>query len=358
MKKIISLCLALCVLFALAIPAGAAGTGPHTWACENDGARLNNDVALLDYDGEDLTGTETTTTSGTVRANGAAADSVTPVEEPTRTTNVCEKDGAYLNNDIELMEYDGEDITDTLPAMTTSEISQGPVLYANDSDVSVIKGRAMFTEKGKGAHYYAFSTYGNSYSEAFSNIKLPSIKNGNRNGYVALGIHGSAHGVDLGLRNTGSGWHPCYYDVNGTFKSFEQYAAPSNATNAKIVVKPVSTTKVHMYIQFLNSAGANVGTAFDRDIAVNSGNFTTSGGKVMCYYYRFASLVPKSGADNRSDGTYMTGGQFTNCQLYNRSSYVSWGITSDRMANVWKVYPSKITLSYTTYNDTFNIRHS
>lgn len=77
----------------------------------------------------------------------------------------------------------------------------------------------------------------------------------------------------------------------------------------------------------------------------------------MCRYYRFASLVPLA-TDNQSDGTYMIDGQITNCQLYNGSNYVSWGIGTARVTNAWKVSSSKITLSYTTYNDTFNIRHS
>ncbi len=172
-----------------------------------------------------------------------------------------------------------------------------------------------------------------------------------------FGIYGSKHGIDLGLQNTGSGWSPCFYDVGGTFSTFDKYKAPSTATNAIVVVKPVNTTTVHMYIQFKNSSGANVGSTFDRDIKVSSGNLVSSGNKISCRYYRFASLVP-TGSDNQSDGTYMTGGQFTNCQLHNRSNYVSWGINTDRVTNAWKVSSSKITLSYTTYNDTFNIRHS
>lgn len=161
----------------------------------------------------------------------------------------------------------------------------------------------------------------------------------------------------MGLGNEGNGWYPCLYDVNHNMLTFKDYIAPSNATNAKIVVKPVNTTTVHMYIQFLNSAGTNVGKTFDRDITVSSGNLVYSGGKIMCRYYRFASLVPLA-TDNQSDGTYMTGGQITNCQLYNGSNYVSWGIGTARVTNAWKVSSSKITLSYTTYNDTFNIRHS
>lgn len=279
--------------------------------------------------------------------------------EASRLTTVGEKDSAYINQDTELMEYDGETITGNIPG-TTGIIGENNLSPNAVNDVVVLKGSSLFTELNRGAHYYAFSGYNNTYSEAFANIKLPTgfyNKNGARNGYIALGIYGSKHGIDLGLQNTGSGWRPCFYDVGGTFTTFDAYKAPSTATNAIIVVKPVNTTTVHMYIQFLNASGANVGTTFDRDIKISSGNLVSNGGKIMCRYYRFASLVP-TGTDNQSDGTYMTGGQITNCQLYNRSNYVSWGINTARVTNAWKVSSSKISLSYTTYNDVFNIRHS
>ena len=113
-----------------------------------------------------------------------------------------------------------------------------------------------------------------------------------------------------------------------------------------------------MYVQFLDSSGSNVGTMFDQDISVAANNLTfSSSGNPICRFYRFASLVP-TGTDNRNDGTYMTGGQITNCQLYNGSSYVSWGINTARVSDAWKVYPSCISLSYTQYNDTFAISHS
>lgn len=293
-----------------------------------------------------------------------SAGATEPMEPTTRLTQVGERDGAVLNHDTELMNYDGETITENLPKTTTGIINGNGLSTAAAAaidDVVVLKGSALFAESGAGAHYYAYSGYSNTYSEAFANIKLPTGFNNNsgaRNGYISLGITGSQHGIDLGLRNSGSGWHPCVYDVGNTFTTFTAYTAPSTATNAIITVKPVNTTTVHLYVQFVNSSGTNVGTAFDRDITVSSGNLVSSGGKMMCRYYRFASLVPTGSTDNQSDGTYMTGGQITNCQLYNGSSYVSWGISTARVTNAWKVSSSKISLSYTTYNDTFAIRHS
>lgn len=230
-------------------------------------------------------------------------------------------------------------------------------------DVVNIKGTPLFRESGVGTHYYAFSGYGTSFTSAFANIKLPTgFNNANhsRNGFVSLGIYGSKHGIDLGLINEGNGWFPVYYDVGVKAASFPEYIAPSTATNAIITVKPINTTTVHLYIQFLNASGQNVGGAFDSDIPVSSGNLTmASNGRISCRFYRFASLVPMPGTqDNQSDGTYMTGGQTLNCQLYNGSSYVGWGMTSSNVTNAWKVSSSKITLTYAGNNDTYNIRHS
>lgn len=298
--------------------------------------------------------------SATLVTGASAAESTSAPVPAHRITRVGERDSAFINQDEDLMNYDGETITENLPKTSTGIISESGIAPAAIDDVAVIKGSALFTENGVGAHYYAYSGYSNTYTEAFANIKLPTgfnNNNGARNGYISLGITGSVHGIDMGLGNDGSGWHPVVYDVGNKFTAFSEYTAPSNATNALITVKPVNSTTVHLYIQFLNSSGANVGRAFDRDITVESGNLVSSGGKMMCRYYRFASLVPV-GTDNQSDGTYMTGGQIMNCQLYNGSNYVSWGINTARVTNAWKVSSNKISLSYTTYNDIFAIRHS
>ena len=240
--------------------------------------------------------------------------------------------------------------------------ADGPIAPLAVDDLTVIKGSALFRERGVGAHYYAFSTYSSSYTSAFANIQLPSGFNNNgnaRNGFVCLGIYGSDHGIDLGLINKGSGWVPYHYDVgHGSAYTYpDTYMAPSTATNAIITVKPVNTTTVHMYVQFTNSAGSYVGTPLDTDIRVSAGNLTTaSNGRINCRFYRFASLVPY-GSDNQSDGTYMTGGRSLYCQLYNGSSYVGWGKDSSTMQNVWKVSSDKISLSFAGNNDTYSIRH-
>ena len=240
--------------------------------------------------------------------------------------------------------------------------ADGPIAPLAVDDLTVIKGSALFRERGVGAHYYAFSTYSSSYTSAFANIQLPSGFNNNgnaRNGFVCLGIYGSDHGIDLGLINKGSGWVPYHYDVgHGSAYTYpDTYMAPSTATNAIITVKPVNTTTVHMYVQFTNSAGSYVDTPLDTDIRVSAGNLTTaSNGRINCRFYRFASLVPY-GSDNQSDGTYMTGGRSLYCQLYNGSSYVGWGKDSSTMQNVWKVSSDKISLSFAGNNDTYSIRH-
>ncbi len=257
---------------------------------------------------------------------------------------------------------DPANVNIALPPHPENVLDMVSTAAVQSSDCTVIKGSAV-PQYNHGAHYYAFAPYNNSYQEAFANIKLPTSLNTKsiRTAYISLGIHGSVHGIDLGLKNDGSGWYPVSYDVNGAFTEYTGYRAPSTATNAIMVVKPLDATHVGMYLQFVNSSGASVGTTFDKSIQVNSGNLTYSGSYIQCKFYRFASLVPNSGTtDNRADGTYMRGGQFTNLGLYLRSSssYQTWGINTARVANAWKVYPSKLSLSYTANNDTFSINHS
>lgn len=233
-------------------------------------------------------------------------------------------------------------------------------------DVQSLKNGALFHETGVGAHYYVYSGQSTVYSEAFANIKLPTsmnYANGTRHAFISLGIAGTGVAIDLGLINTGNGWKPVYNEVaNGTGygEIMHNYVAPSSATNAKIVVKPVSTTKVHMYIQFLNSSGQNVGTAFDQDITLQHSSFTSSGGIISCRYYRFASLVPNNGQDNQTDGSRMTGGQFINLGLYNRntSTYDTWGVPTARVTNAWMVSPDHISVTCGNNYDTFNITHT
>lgn len=250
------------------------------------------------------------------------------------------------------------DIVSISPTGTIGEFAE---TRAIDQIVS-IKGSPLFNESNHGAYYYAFSGASTTYSEAFANIKLPTsmnYANGTRHAFISLGIYGSKHGIDLGIMNTGSGWYPVYYDVTVGGEVFPAYTAPSNATNAKIVVKPVNNTTVHMYVQFLNSSGANVGTPFDKDIRVQAGNLTGTAGNISCRFYRFASLVPNNGVDNQRDSSYMLGGQFTNLGLYNKNSraYDTWGIGTARVTNAWKCSPERITLSYTANSDTFKIDH-
>lgn len=243
---------------------------------------------------------------------------------------------------------------------STAPFGTGSVSTRAIDDVSVIKGSAIFHETGVGAHYYAFGGRNTNYSEAFTNVKLPNRLNvGERNAYISLGIHGEQRGVDLGITNTGSGWMPCYYDGHsGTFATYPGYVAPSSATSAIMTATIIDTATVQLYVQFTDASGNYVGTSFWKQLPVAEGNFTYVGGKVRCQFYRFASLVPKHGTtDNQMDSTYMLNGQFTGCQLYNGSSYVSWGIGSSNMVNVWKVSPERISVSYTGTTDTFSIDH-
>ena len=250
--------------------------------------------------------------------------------------------------------------TRNFPYTPTLPFGEFPTSRGIDT-VSVMKGSALFNETGKGAHYYAYSSYSGTYGEAYATIKFPTgLNNANntRNAYIALGIAGVDHGIDMGLVNTGSGWYPFYFDVGNVFAEFPQYMAPSTATQAQITVTPETTTTVRMWINYMDSNENSVGTAFNKTITINSGNLVEQNGNIMCRYYRFASLVPKI-TDNQQDGSYMTGGQIADMSLYNKntSTWDSWGIWTARVSDAWRVSPERVTVSSTNYCDTFNIRH-
>lgn len=255
--------------------------------------------------------------------------------------------------------------TETWPinwSRTSTGTIGAPVPYSMHASgaVEVIKGEAFFSETSAGSHYYAFSEQSSTYTEAFVNIVLPTSfdNKGRRNGYISLGVMGTNYGIDIGLKNDGTGWRPYSWDRNLAWEEYTDYMAPATATNAIMGVRPTGTDSVLVYIQFKNASNVNVGNEFSKTIKTGAG-FQKSGDRYICRFYRFASLVPKLGmTDNRYDGSYMRGGKFTNCQLYDGSKYHCWGITSTPMVDVWKVYPNQIALTWTQYNDIFNINHS
>lgn len=236
--------------------------------------------------------------------------------------------------------------------------------------------KVIFEDEKAGGYYYAYSKELSTatYTEVFTNVVLPTrLKQTaaiSRNAYIAFGIRcKEAFGVDMGLGNFGQGWFPCYYDCkpyaetideNGKKKElhysqyFKEFTAPSNATNAGIVIKPISNTKVHMYIQFQDANGKNVGQTFDRDLDVARRSGWNR-------YYRFASLIPSdSSPSNDSDETYMLGGKFTNTGIYNGKTYVPWGITgSSSLCEVaWvETFPKAQLANITSSGEEFKIDH-
>lgn len=224
-----------------------------------------------------------------------------------------------------------------------------------------------------GAYFYAYGPMGTTYVGSFVNAKLPTsinTLNGTRAAFISLGVCGSQQGVDIGLRNIGTGWMPYSYDVYAgnygsyteqtqSFKLFDTYVIPSTATNVIMMVTPLNTTTMRVYMQGYNSAGNMVGQEFYRDISVKSGNFVTSGSKVKCQHYRFVSMVPNIGyTTTLTDGTYMKNGALTNCQLYDSNeTYVSWGWNTARVVSHPVAHAEKMNLSHTEYHDYFSIEY-
>lgn len=223
-----------------------------------------------------------------------------------------------------------------------------------------------------GGYFYAFSKKisTQTYTEVFANIVLPTQLKQTaaipRNAYISLGMGSPGQqGVDLGLVNTGNGWHPYYQDFepqkdeNGNPTSelygarYSAFTAPSNATNAGIVIKPVNKHLVHMYIQFQDASGNNVGKTFDQDLIVQERS------QFWDNYYRFASLIPSYGnVSNNSDETYMIGGKFTNIGIYNGSRYEPWGINTSLCTLAWaEEFPKAQLLNITANGEEFRIDH-
>lgn len=259
--------------------------------------------------------------------------------------------------------------SDTLPAGlppnaycdTTAEDSP-TTLSLGDYSYTQIKGTYHWVQKC-GGYYYVYAPMTTAYQSTYANILLPTgldRADGTRNAYISMGIQGSSsHYIDLGICYRGNYWVPYYYEKGSSFvEEPSTYAAPPEAVSAQITVKPVSTTVVQLYVQWKDTSGNNVGTTYNKQISLAAGTLPTANGKIKCQFYRFASLVPK-GSDDQGDGSYMTGGVFRYCQLYNGSSYVSWGIgASATVYSCFLVSPSHITLTYSGQNDTFNIRHN
>jgi len=220
---------------------------------------------------------------------------------------------------------------------------------------------ASFHEEGAGGYFYAFSKElsTKTYTEVFSSIVLPTQLKVSaaipRNAYISLGLQAKGtDGFDAGLCSTGKGWFPFYYDVLGkAWGSFEAYTSPSNAATASVVVKPIDDEHVHMYVQFLDANGKNVGTTFDRTFKAAKRE------NGWCGYYRFASLVPSSGnVSNNSDETYMIGGKFANNGIYNGSKYELWGINTNLCQVAWtEEFPKAQLLNINNYGEEFRIDH-
>ena len=224
-----------------------------------------------------------------------------------------------------------------------------------------------------GAHYYVFGAESTAYTEAFVNVKLPTelnITSGSdkRHAFFGLGVRGSQKGIDFGITYQGNGWMPCFNDpykgISGDSSVtggavYTGCVAPSTATNAIMVVKPVSTTLVEFYVRFTDADNNTVGDTFWMQIPVAEGNLTAAAnGRFNCTFFRFASLVPDIGVpDDQTDGSYMRGGRFTGCQLYNGTSYVAWGIGNSTVVQAWKVSPERITVTYSGTTDIVDINH-
>ena len=194
-KRFLSMAMALFLCIGLAAPVSAA-----------NGAAMDYKVNTVDGPIRFLTAAERSREreriSKTIQADGGTV--ITQQETPTDPH--CQERLTAMEETLK-----GGGMIMTQPETPTR-------IPANGSYYTSVKGTPIFTpEQNKGAHYYAFSDYGTAYQGLFVNVKLPTEFNsaGRRTGFLAVGLYGSLGGVDLGLRNDGTGWMPCYWDTVG-----------------------------------------------------------------------------------------------------------------------------------------------
>jgi len=226
----------------------------------------------------------------------------------------------------------------------------------NIDDVVIIKNNPFYEpEKGVGAHYYAYSPYYEGYTKVTSYIQLPSsFESGNRNGYISFGVLGLNGGIDIGIRNTGNGWHPYYYDVrNKNFKVFEENMAPSNTKIIGIEVEIKSTKQILFSLSYRES-NLNIIKLFTKQLEAK--HIFENGNTFRKRFYRFASLPPE-GEDDQNDGTRMIDGKFTGLSIVKNGSVKQWGISEEDIESAWMVSSSRINLTYNKSTDNFSIIH-
>lgn len=232
-----------------------------------------------------------------------------------------------------------------------------------------IKGTPLFTEPDKGAHYYAFSPNGTDYKSIDGFFELPTVfnnANNTRNAYISVGV-GNVYGIDFGIRNTGAGWHPYYYEVNPddekkVFVDFnsEEYTAGEEAVCASFFVYPYKTDSVIFAVYFYDDENDESLVSFLKAIKVRDDNLTLVDNKVCCHFYRFISLVPLDGMpDNQMDSSCMIGAGFSDLKIFGNdtSDTGEWGINTDRISAAWLTSPERIQLTYYSDSETANIDH-
>ena len=183
-------------------------------------------------------------------------------------------------------------------------------------------------------------------------------KNGNslRNAYISFGILGNRGGIDTGIRNNGSGWHPCYYDMPyGNFVPFENDIASSEITIVGIEIEVKPQKEIIFSLTYRNS-NFDVIQSFQKKLDGDRAIDEDDNGNPIFRFYRFASLVPLK-EDDQNDGTYMKDGKFTGLTIVRDNNAQSWGISENDIEFAWKVSPSRIELDYTENSDSFSIIH-
>ena len=228
---------------------------------------------------------------------------------------------------------------------------------------------SSFVEPYVGAHYYAQTSYANTYSQAsmtvnLSDISVSGFKNGRRvrNAFICFAVKTEGSKLrqcDIGLGNgiftdeytgrvsadTQNRWTAFAWANNNKPSAATSYNGPTFATATKVdITVSLRNSGGNDYIEgkfvFKNSSNAVVGNSSVTYTGKTGELFLMSGGKPVLRFIRFMSHCPYPGGtagekNDDADGTFLRA-KMTNLKLDN----TVWDKT--KLDYVWSVQTANI----------------
>ena len=215
-------------------------------------------------------------------------------------------------------------------------------------------------ETNVGAHYYAYTSYSNEYTQVKGLLKLPDSINtnyGRRNAYISFGILGINGGINIGLINSGTGgWRPLHY-FHKTHKMvcYNDYHSDEKTDYIEIIIEVTQDRKI---LATFNLKNSTLFTIKSLNFEIDASDILEyENGKVKFRFFRFVSLVPIE-KDNQNDGTFIKKGKFIGLSIVKNNKTESWGISGDNIEDSWIISSKRIQVDYRKSEESFSIIHS